>query len=309
VYTRIKKGATATLNAAGATGSSSVTLTEASNAFRDGSADTAIFLKADVLLVTFLSDGSQQAYLISTIVDDTEATLRTLGGGTPTFDDDVLVTVQWFQLVGTFGGNPSTNTTIPTFSHIAPHALSSSTHISENLPRFITREPGDTALSIGSHELDGTPGTGIVLKGGGGIIGTAGQIEHAFKARSATISTASTTVSVTVDPGSLTQDVATGEGYEAIQLRLNHSGAQAVQVTSSFDSSDRGTRVTIIAANLNGQAHTIDWAFADAGEFVFSGSDDALPQAANEVFKWEGIVGEDASGNIKVFMTRTDYEV
>jgi len=60
---------------------------------------------------------------------------------------------------------------------------------------------------------------------------------------------------------------------------------------------------------IRDRAHTIDWAFADAGEFVFSGSDDALPQAANEVFKWEGIVGEDASGNIKVFMTRTDYEV
>jgi len=307
VYTRIQKGATAILNKTGASGSDSVTLTATDNVFQDGSGDTAIFLKADVLLVTFLSDNSQQAYIIHTIVGDEEATLRTLGGSTPTFDDDVAVTVQWFQLVGTFGGNPTNADSVPAFCHIVPHALSSAGTTSVNVARLIARESGDIILAIGHHELDGSPANALVIRGDGSMSG--GRLQGLLSTRHDEDDDIATSPETKFWDPTATGGSALKGG--TISLRSTAGpGAQTINLSWSVTlmtyTPELGDRLTLIIENAGGA--TITMGGTVWSDIQFSGGDDNIPVDVGFVAKYELVYTSISSGN-KWLATRTAYDL
>jgi len=299
-YTRVSKGAAATLNVGGLN-PDGITIT-APEYFRD-SGNTALMLRRDVLLVTFPVNGSQQAFIPTNFVSDTEVNVVMLGGGSPTFNADQAVTIQWLQLNVSIGGSgTSAQLSISPFGWIAPAPLSVDTPSALDPPMFIQRRGTERCLEWGHHDPTGNLQIRGRLYGSGEVESLEGVIEGAWRSRDLSAAVAVTPYEINVKPWEF--DVgATRSGYEQYMLRCS-AGAAVIDINAITSGLEAGQRVIVVIENEDGTALTVNW---DAN-FVFSGSDGDGPQSTGDVFKWEGVAVLTSAGN-RYLMTRTDYSI
>jgi len=297
-YTRVSKGAAATLNVGGLN-TDGITIT-APEYFRD-SGNTALILRKDILLVTFPANGSQQAFIPTTFASDTEVNVAMLGGGSPTFNADQAVTIQWLQLNVAIGGSGSAGTvSVPPFCWIAPAPLSVDPPNAIQAPLLIQRRGTEKCLEWGHHDPTGNLQINGRLYGSGKIESVSNVIEGAWRSRDLSAAVSSTPYEINVKPWEF--DVgAVNSGYEQYMLRCS-TGASVVTINAITSGLGAGQRAIVVIENVDGVGLTVNW---DAN-FLFSGGDATGPQNTGDIFKWEGTSVVTSTGT-KYLMTRTDY--
>jgi len=197
-YTRVAKGAAATLNVGGLN-PDGITIT-APGYFRD-SGNTALIVRRDVLLVTFPTNGSQQAFVPTSFASDTEVNVVMLGGGSPTFNADQAVTIQWLQLNVAIGGSGVAGVvSVPPFCWIAPAPLSDDPPISIQPPLFIQRRGTEKCLEWGHHDPTGNVQIRGRLYGSGEVQSLEGVIEGAWRSRDFSAAVTATPYEINVKP-------------------------------------------------------------------------------------------------------------
>jgi len=313
VYTRVPKDAPARLNDSGGAPDGVLLTNTPTEFFVDGSGNSAISRRRDLLLVTFDPGGpneGQQAYIIDGFVGVDAVTLKTLGGDSPTFLADEVVNVQWLHVVTVIGNNlPDTDNLCGMASFLAPANLSAAGQSSVGTPEYMGSTRGDgvnlaftqgRVLKWGYHDV--TTGSTVVK----GYIGSRGDVRledggfyGAYQHRNWE-DDASTTFDIHVSPKDSEASVNDGAGYSQIALNCSHATAQTVNVTSTTPIG--GDTIEIVIRNQQGATITINW----SGDFVFSGSDALMPAVVGAVVKWVGSAC-DVDGAEKYYMTRTDY--